>query len=228
MQLLSPHARQGPARKCSGVRAAGLVLFVQTMSDYKMDNRKSSDPRKRNANLMVDFAKGMTDAEVKAAAEYFGAIAWTPAWVKVKETNTVPKTHIVNGLFVPNDGTETEPLGNRIVEVPENVGASETLRDPRSGFIAYVPPGSIKRGQALVRSGGGKTMKCGICHGSDLKGSGSVPGIAGRSPSYLVRQIFDYQTDSRKGESAAKMKSVVANLNEDELIPIGAYIASLR
>lgn len=115
--------------------------------------------------------------------------------------DTVPKTHVVNGLFVPNDGTETEPIGNRIVEVPENVDASENLRDPRSGFIAYVPPGSIKRGQALVTTGGGKTTQCGICHGAKLTGMGSVPGIAGRSPSFLIRQIYDYQTDARKGDS---------------------------
>ena len=220
------HLAHGKGRpENASVSGLPVGYFVQTMADYKNGNRKSSDPRKRNANLMVSFAKGMTDAEVNAAAEYFGAIAWTP-WVKVKETNTVPKTHVVNGLFVPNDGTETEPLGNRIVEVPENVDASESLRDPRSGFIAYVPQGSIKRGQALVTTGGGKTMQCGSCHGADLKGSASVPGIAGRSPSYLARQIYDYQTDSRKGASAAPMKPVVANLNEDDLVAIAAYVAS--
>jgi cytochrome c553 len=223
------HLQHGRGRpENASVSGLPVAYFVQTMADYKNGNRKSSDPRKRNANLMIGFAKAMTDAEVKAAADYFGKIAWTPGWYKVKETDTVPKTHVSGGLFVPNDGGETEPLGNRIVEVPENVDASENLRDPRSGFIAYVPRGSIKRGQTLVTTGGGKTTQCGACHGADLKGSGAVPGIAARSPSFLVRQIYDYQTDARKGGATAPMKAVVANLNQDDLIAIGAYVASLR
>jgi cytochrome c553 len=220
------HGRGRPEN--APVSALPVSYFIQTMMDFKNDNRKSSDARKRNANLMVEFAKAMTDAEVRAAAEYFGSIAWTP-WVKVKETKTVPKTHIDNGLFVPNEGTETEPIGKRIVEVPENKDASENLRDPRSGFIAYVPTGSLKKGESLVTTGGGgKTVACAICHGPDLKGLGPVPGIAGRSPSYLIRQIYDMQVDSRKGEWTPLMKPVVEKLNEDDLIAIGAYVASLR
>lgn len=223
------HLQHGRGRpENAPVSGLPVSYFVQTMMDFKNGTRVSSDTRKRNAGLMVEFAKAMTDAEIRAAAEYFGAIPWKPLWVKVKETNTVPKTHIDNGLFVPNEGTETEPIGKRIVEVPENRDLSENLRDPRSGFIAYVPPGSLKRGESLVTTGGGgKTVRCGVCHGSDLKGLGPVPGIAGRSPSYLIRQIYDMQVDARKGEWAPLMKPVVAKLNDDDLIAIGAYVASL-
>ena len=62
-----------------------------------------------------------------------------------------------------------------------------------------MPVGSIKKGEALVTTGGGKTTKCSVCHGADLKGLGPVPGIAGRSPSYTVRQLFDTQRGTRKG-----------------------------
>src|SRR4029453_878874 len=107
-------------------------------------------------------------------------------------TKTVPKTRIQGGMYLRLEGEETEPLGMRIIETPENVEHTEVLRDPRSGFIAYAPPGSIKKGEALVTNGGnGKTVACGTCHGPDLKGLGPVPGLAGRSPSYLVRQIYD-------------------------------------
>jgi cytochrome c553 len=221
------HGRGRPEN--APVSGLPVSYFIQTMADFKNGNRKSSDTRKRNASLMAGFAKAMTDAEVRAAAEYFGGIAWTPFWVKVKETSIVPKTHIDNGLFVPNEGTETEPIGKRIVEVPENEDSSENLRDPRSGFIAYVPTGSLKKGESLVTAGGGgKTVRCGVCHGPDLKGLGPVPGIAGRSPSYLIRQLYDMQVDSRKGEWAQLMKPVVAKLNDDDLIAIGAYVASLQ
>ena len=222
-----PHGRGRPEN--APVSGLPVSYFVKTMMDFKNGDRKSSDERKRNAGLMVAFAKAMTEAEMKAAAEYFGAIPWKPLWVKVKETSRVPTTHIDNNLFIPNEGSATEPIGKRIVEVPENDDLSEALRDPRSGFIAYVPPGSIKRGQSLVTTGGGgKTVRCGDCHGADLKGMGPVPGIAGRSPSYLIRQLYDMQVDARKGEWAQLMKPVVAKLTEDDLIAIGAYVASIQ
>ena len=117
---------------------------------------------------------------------------WTP-WIKVVEASTVPKTRIAGGMFLKLEGGETEPIGDRIIEVPDDTERTETLRDPRSGFTAYVPVGSIKKGEALVTTGGGKTTRCAVCHGADLKGLGPVPGIAGRSPSYTVRQLFDTQ-----------------------------------
>jgi cytochrome c553 len=175
---------------------------------------------------MIAIAKAMTEDEVKAAAEYFGSMKWTP-WIKVVETNTVPKTHIAGGMFLALEGGEKEPLGQRIIEMPENTEATEVLRDPRSGFIAYAPAGSIKRGEALVTSGGGKTIQCGICHGADLKGIGPVPGIAGRSPSYLVRQLYDMQQGARKGIWTDLMKPAVARLSEEDMLAIAAYTSSL-
>jgi cytochrome c553 len=196
------------------------------MNDFKNENRKSADPRKANTNLMIQFAKNMTDDEIKAAAEYFGAIKWTTPWIKVVESKTAPKTKPSNGLFI-TEGTETEPLGNRIVETPVNGEATEILRDPHSSFIAYVPIGSVKKGEALVTKGGGKTTACGICHGADLKGLGPAPSLAGRSPSYLMRQMFDMQQGFRKGTWTEMMKPVVANLTTDDMLNIVAYTASL-
>ena len=202
-----------------------VAYFIQQMHDYRDGKRKSADPKKANTNAMVGFAKSMTDEEIKAAAEYFGSMKWTP-WIKVVESKTVPKTRIAGGLFIALPGNETEPLGQRIIEVPED-NAREALRDPRSGFVAYVPAGSIKKGEALVKTGGGKTTACGVCHGADLGGLGPVPGIAGRSPSYSARQLFDMQTGARSGLWADLMKPVVAKLTEEDLINISAYTASV-
>jgi cytochrome c553 len=202
--------------------------FIQTMLDFRNGDRKSADPKKANTNAMVVFAKAMTDEEIKQAAEYFGAMKWTP-WIKVVESTTAPKTRIAVGMFLPLESGEKEPLGQRIIEVPENVENTELLRDPHSGFIAYVPPGSIKKGQELVtKGGGGKTMQCAACHGADLKGMGPVPGIAGRSPSYMVRQMFDMRAGVRKGLWTELMKPVVAKLSEQDMLEIAAYTASLK
>jgi cytochrome c553 len=209
----------------AGVAGLPVSYFVQTMADFKAEARKSADPRKANTNLMISYAKAMTDDEVKAAAEYFAAMKWTP-WIKVVEAGTVPKTRIAGGMFLTVEGHEMEPIGDRIIEVPDDTERTESLRDPRSGFTAYVPIGSIKKGEALVTTGGGKTTRCSVCHGADLKGLGPVPGIAGRSPSYTVRQLFDTQRGTRKGVWADLMKPVVANLTTEDMLSIAAYTAS--
>jgi cytochrome c553 len=140
----------------------------------------------------------------------------------------VPKTRTQFGVFIRLPGSETEPLGVRIVEGPEDFERFE-LRDPHSGFVAYVPVGSVKAGETLVKTGGnGRTVTCGICHGADLEGMGPVPGLAGRDPSYLVRQLYDMQVGTRKGVWSQLMKPVVEKLTAEEMIAIGAYTASLK
>ena len=211
----------------AGVAGLPVSYFIQTMNDFRDGLRKSSEPRKANTNLMIQYAKTMTADEIKEAAQYFGAMPWTP-WVRVVETSTVPKTVSRGGIWIPVEGGEKEPIGTRIIETPENAERTEILRDPRSGFVAYAPVGSIKRGEALARNGGGgKTEACATCHGADLKGLGPVPGIAGRSPSYLVRQMFDMQSGARHGEWTDLMKPVVAKLGDEDLVNIAAYVSSL-
>jgi cytochrome c553 len=207
---------------------AGLpyAYFVQTITDFRSGARKTADSRRLNANYMNTFASGMTDDDVKAAAQYFGAMKWTP-WIKVVETNSVPKIRNVGHMFLALEGNEKEPIGRRIVEIPANTEATALLRDDRSGFIAYVPIGSIKKGEALVlKGGGGITTPCGGCHGANLQGLGPVPGIAGRSPSYIVRQLYDMQQGFRTGIWTELMKPVVAHLSEDDMLSIAAYSAS--
>ena len=216
---------------------AGLppAYFVQQMKDFRNGLRRSSDPRKPNTNTMIDLARAMTDEEMQQAAEFFGAIKWKPR-VKVIETELVPKTRIVGNLFLPVETERTEPIAGRIIEVPADEERTELLRDPRTGFVAYVPPGSLARGKQLVRLGGaeivgnqivqGKTTACTACHAPDLMGVGDVPPIAGRSPSYLARQIFDIQQGVRRGSAVDLMKVAVAKLNADDITAIAAYVAS--
>lgn len=200
--------------------------IVQTMNDFKNGARKSSDPRKANTTRMGGFAKAMSDDEIKQVAIYFSSMKFTP-WVKVIETDMVPKTKINAGLYQALPGNDKEPIGDRIIEVPVNAEETEQLRNPHSGFIAYVPTGSLAKGQALVTTGGnGKTIQCETCHGADLQGLGPVPGIAGRSPSYLARQLYDMQSGNRNGVWTDLMKPVIANLSNDDILNIVAYVAS--
>lgn len=211
----------------AGVSGLPVSYFIQQMNDFRSGVRRSADPRKANTNIMIAIAKAMTPEEIRITAEYFGAMKWTP-WVKVVETSTVPKMVSRGGIWVPVEGNQKEPIGVRIVETPEDPERTEILRDPRSGFIAYAPVGSVKKGEALVKTGGnGRTVECGVCHGADLQGLGPVPGIAGRSPSYLVRQMYDMQAGARHGEWADLMKPVVAKLGDEDFVNIAAYVSSL-
>jgi cytochrome c553 len=206
----------------AGVSGLPVSYFIQQMNDFRNGLRKSADPRKANTNVMIVIAKAMTAEEIKETAEYFGAMKWTP-WIRVVETNTVPKMVSRGGIWIPVEGNQSEPIGVRIMETPENPERTEILRDPRSGFIAYAPVGSIKKGEALVKS---RTLECSVCHGADLQGLGPVPGIAGRSPSYLVRQMYDMQAGTRHGEWTELMKPVVAKLTEEDFVNIAAYVSS--
>ena len=207
--------------------------FVQQMLDFRNGARKTSDPRKANTGLMTRFAKMMTEDEIKAAAHYFTAIPATP-WITVVESATVPKTKPQNGMFLRLEGEEAgaEPIGERIIEMPEKTHDTEFLRNSRSGFIAYVPPGSLKRGEALVMNGitadGSKVTACTVCHGGDLRGLGPVPTIAGRSPSYIVRQLYDMQRGNRNGAWTPLMASVVAHIGPEDMLTAAAFLASLQ
>ena len=221
------HMANGKGRpENAGVVGLPVDYFLQQMYDFRDGKRNTGEPRKGNVQRMIHFAKEMTEEEMRAAAEYYGSMPWTP-WIRVVETETVPKMRIQGGMHLPLEGNAREPIGNRIIETPENPEHTEILRDPRSGFIAYVPVGSLKKGEELVTARGGKTTQCGICHGPGLKGLGPVPGIAGRSPSYMMRQLYDMKVGARAGDWTRLMAPVVAPLSEEDLLNIVAYVSSL-
>lgn len=212
----------------AGVAGLPKDYFIQQMHDFKSGRRGSAEPLKANTVLMIAFAAAMTEQEIEAAAEYFGAMPWTP-WIEVVETATVPKTHIQGGMHLRLEGADagTEPIGPRIVESPVDTEHTEALRDPRSGFVAYVPVGAVAKGEALAATGGETTIRCGICHGSDLNGLAFVPSLRGRSPSYIARQLFDFQQGTRRGDWAPLMSAVVASLTAADMLNLAAYLASL-
>jgi cytochrome c553 len=202
---------------------AGLPAeyIVRQMAYFKSGARNEPD-------RMGPIAKTVSDEDVRQSAEYFAAIKPIP-WVKVIETSTPPKTYVSIPARhrIPDPGGATEPIGHRIIEIPVDPVRTAN-RDPHSGYIAYVPPGSMEKGEALVKTGGaGKTVQCAICHGDELKGLGEVPRIAGLQPVYIARQLICIQNGSSDGAAVAPMKKVVANLSEDDIIAISAYVGSL-
>ncbi len=207
---------------------AGLpeAYIVQQMADFKSGARKSLTPERRPPAAMISVAKGATAEEVALAAAYFSHLKPRKT-ITVVETSVVPKTRVVGWVLSPVNEQDKESIGHRIIETPKDVEQFES-RDARSEFIAYVPVGSVAKGELLSKTGSnGKTIPCGQCHGPDLKGLGLIPGIAGRSPSYITRQLYDFQQGKRAGTAAGPMGVVVAKLDEDDVIALAAYAASL-
>lgn len=210
--------------------------FLRQLQDFRNGLRYTADPRKPNTPTMIALAKAMTDEEMVTAAAYFSAIRYDTRWIRVVEADVVPKTKIVGNLFLPLERAASEPIAGRIIEVPENEEQSELVRNPHSGFVAYVPMGSLERGRDLATTGGmrvvgqnviaGKTTACITCHGADLRGVEMVPPIAGRSASYLARQLWDIQQGTRNGPGVQLMKSVIATLTPEDITSLAAYVAS--
>ena len=197
--------------------SAGYI--VQQMADFKSGARK--DPTRMNG-----IAKEVTEEEARQAAEWFAKLP-RRSFTKVIESDTAPKTFLGPGRmrFAEPDGSN-EPIGNRIITVPEDQERAR-LRDPNSGFIAYVPIGSLAKGKDLVQTGGGKTIACGQCHGGLMEGQDKVPRLAGIHPIYTVRQLHWFKDGSRNGVDAALMKSLVEQLTDDDILAISAYLGSL-
>lgn len=205
-------------------RLAGLPYgyILQQLVDLRSGARRTSLPQRRPQALMTAVAKALTPDEAREAAAYFSTLK-PRRNIRVVESATVPQT-IMRWILEPVPGGATEPIGGRIIEVPEDVTNFER-RDTHAQFIAYVPPGSLARGAALVA--GARTTPCASCHGEGLHGRGNVPGLAGRSPSYVVRQLVDIQNGVRAGQAVQVMRGLVARLDERDVVDIAAYIASL-
>ena len=212
--------------KTENAHLSGLPesYFLAQLEAFANGDRFTSDPRKPNTYEMIRMAKLMTEEEKQQSAEYFAAIPFRPM-VKVIETEMAPQVETLpTQLVVPIEGAEWVPLGNQIIEVPENPHATEALRDPHTVFLSYVPVGSVAKGKELVETGGGKTIQCAICHGPGLQGLADVPSLAGQTASYNMRQMWDVKQGTRL---SPLMTAVVANLSAEDMLNIVAYVATL-
>ena len=225
------HRADGPGGpENANITGLSKPYIVRQMADFKSGARKSSVPQRAPVQLKEQLAKSITDAEIEAAAAYFASIK-PRSIVRVVESATAPKVAVTAWYYTALPGNEQEPIGQRIVEIPEDAEQFAS-RDTRTHFVAYVPEGSIKRGQVLVTTGGeGRTLPCGTCHGGPaLRGVAPIglPALAGRSPSYLVRQLYDLKHGARNGSQGVIMKSTVGSLTIDDMIALAAYIGSLE
>ena len=206
---------------------AGLpeAYFKEQLLDLRSGKRKPTGPDAYlPSQVMLKIAKAMTEAEIDESAKYF-AQQKLRRRVYVIESLRIPRAERAAWIYEEVPGTED--LEDRLIEVTNELVRHER-RDDRLEYSAYVPPGSIGRGKRLVVTGdGGKTQPCSTCHLANLKGTDKVPPIAGRSPTYLLRQMLAFRNEGRANDAAQQMKPVLEKLTLNEMIDVAAYLGSL-
>lgn len=234
------HGRKPDVRACAychlptgngrpeNARLAGLPVeyFVDQMKAFRDGSRKSHVGGRAPSINMSNTAKAIQDDEILAAARYFAALP-AGSFVRVVEKSMIPKSKIAGWLFrFDGDGAQ-EALGQRIIEGPEDFEQFE-LRDPATPYIAYVPEGSIALGKRLAETWGeNKTLECSSCHGPGYRGKDNVPNLAGRSPTSIVRQLYDFRSSARRGGKSSEMDKVVRDMLNSDMVALAAYLASL-
>jgi cytochrome c553 len=144
--------------------------------------------------------------------------------VRVVEADEAPQVRFsLNRLVMPIHDAADVTLGQRIVEVPEHPELTEVQRNPRGTFVAYVPSGSVAKGEKLVAGNGNPAIACRTCHGPVFRGIADIPPIGGRTTSYLMRQLWDMKQGTRKNPL---MDPVLENLSAEDLLNIVAYLAT--
>lgn len=208
--------------KLSGLPAAYIVMEVNAL---RGEQRRSARGDYKPSLLMRDAVAGLSDEEIRTAAEYFSRQS-ARTFLRVVEQARVP-AHSEACFVFKRFGHGTQPLGKAIVEMPDDFARFEA-RDPRVTYTAYVPPGSVARGRALAENGK-RTPPCATCHGAGLAGDEYLPGppLAGRFATYLFRQLYGLKTGSRNEEAALEMRPIVAQLSQADMIDLAAYAASL-
>lgn len=208
---------------------AGLPrdYIVEQMRAMRSGERRSSIRGRAPTENMEKLARATSDEEIAAAADYFSALPHH-SHIRVVESDRVPRTLTKGWLYSRDPAGGSEAIGARIIEMPDDFQRFER-RDPAIGYVAYAPRGSIARGAALARDWGGSGREaCASCHGNGLHGAGNIPPLAGRSPTYIVRQLADFRSGARRGAAAAAMEPVVAAMTNEDMIALAAFIASRR
>jgi cytochrome c553 len=209
---------------------AGLPAeyIERQFADWRGGARKIAVGNAQKAAFLTALKRRYSAAQISDAARYFAAL--TPRrWMQIVEAASVPSSAVNSETLMrlPLPGNQTERLGRRIVELPVDP-LRLVYRDSHSGFLAYVPRGSVANGRALINESDASGLPpCSTCHGPKLTGSPAAPPIAGRLPTYIVRQLWAFHGTDRRGDTAAAMRLVAARLEPDQMLDIAAYLASL-
>lgn len=198
------------------LRGLPVSYIEEQVHAFASGARRSAGPASPT-DYMAAAARAVSAADLHAAAIYFSSLE-PKRHAQVLEAASIPRA-TPEGFLYRFDTTAREPLGRRIIE-----GATDAehhrLHDPHEQTIAYVPAGSIARGDALANHGTPDFPACATCHTAHFLG------IGGASPTYIVRQLAGFRAHTRNDPGAAPMQAVAGRLSDDQMIDLAAYIGS--
>jgi cytochrome c553 len=227
-----------PCAECHGFNGAGFpasadlaglpaAYIVEQVKAFRSGERSSAKPNQPNTAEMIKAAQTVTPEELDAAAAYFAHLPRKP-WLRVVETTTAPRTLPDKyGWLNPAPGGGTETVGDRIVELSDDMQRG-FLNDDHITLTDYAPPGAVARGRAIVATGGRSGTPCGSCHGPELRGTAIAPPLAARPAAYIARTLWDIRVGARRGPSLAPMQKTAKTLRPSEIRDAAAYLASIR
>jgi cytochrome c553 len=221
------HTPSGQGRpENAAIAGLSASYIARQLDDLRSGARKEVGPRVyKPVQAMAKIARQLTDEEIRVAADYFSKQSLRTR-VRVEEAERISCVRPAFWVYVKNSASCTEDLGSRVIEVAPNPERHER-RDETLVYIAYVPVRSIERGRSLSHDAS-PAHACSACHGEDLLGTDLAPPLAGRSPTYLLRQLVAFQSRTRQGERAVLMQPVIDSMSMTDMIAAVAYAASLN
>lgn len=229
-----------PCAECHTISGAGVpatatlealpkAYILEQIAAFRAGQRGMGGPE--TAHDMVEEARALTPADLQQAVDYFSSTPFVSR-VRVIETTSVPKMRWQYFVLTPDKSGAREAIGERIIETPANFHDYENS-DTRVGYVAWVPTGSIARGAVIAAKGDGPAASCESCHGPELEGQimlgiGVAPPLAGRSPTYIARELILFREGKRSDPAAAPMRAEAAALTVSEMIDVAAYAASRK
>jgi len=208
----------------ASVSGLSVDYIIQQMHAFRDGDRANI-----RAPNMTEMAYAIGEKDLREAAEYFSKIPRAQQkWIRAVETSRAPANHIgAGGARFCDKGAETVPVASDMIyEIAE--GEEVELRNDHVGFVDYVPAGSLAKGRTVAMGKRGQMRTCGSCHGDDYRGHEDAPRLAGRSAYYLIRQLADMKAGTRKGPALGKMKEIIGNLSDADILNVAAYMASQK
>jgi cytochrome c553 len=69
---------------------------------------------------------------------------------------------------------------------------------------------------------------CSSCHGSDAKGDGTIPRLAGQLYDYVLKRFVSWRREPVSSDTAAIMEPIAQSLSETQIAAVAAYLSSLE
>jgi cytochrome c553 len=94
------------------------------------------------------------------------------------------------------------------------------------------PKGLIASGRKIFEEGSSDIPACATCHGTDAKGNGQFPRLAGQLDDYILNKLKNWNKE--RGQNAAEpdtsaiMEPIAHGLTEPQIRAVAAYVSSLE